>query len=455
MIYSYRNDGVFFDLVDPELLIEPERNLFSADAFTLVVGGNGAGKTHFLSGLANEVVKEKGGVVRSNKDSGNEFIIFYTSSPFNGVRPRNNDRIRCIGPKSPKAVVSHDLLTSISAAFSASGVAELKLGSDYKSGLRSVVSSVFEMPLKLRGELIDSIQKELRIYHETSMRWVSLSSSGESESAAIAKREMESMQKEIHALVERRLTGRFSLSQYRLGLHALDLAIKRNKRGRRILVQHLLDYADGQYPAGTELDSAMSEINLAVKEYGEKLLSGQSARIRRKIGAAPTHGEGGALVFAMAGSSSGESALFDQFAKIENQLKAVSGQDRNLIIMIDEGDAFLHFKWQQKYIKFLDAFVASVKAKFKSIQVILTTHSPILMSDVPSGNVIRLGEGGQMCTFGAPLERIVSSTVGAGSIGDFAAEKISSMMERKHYVDAYIVDQIDDGFIRAELRRVL
>lgn len=457
MIYSYKRDGVIFELADPKQLEEPRRNLFSADAFTLVVGRNGAGKTHFLSGLASEVVKKKGaGIVRSQQGSGNEFVILYTSSPFPGIRPRSSSRIRRLGPTSPKAIVSQDLLRSISAAFSASGAAELKLRSDYKSGLRSLVASLFEIPLRLRGKLIESISSELKFYHDISMKWVKLSSSGDVQSASVAKLKMDAIQKEIHELVESDLKRSFPAAQYKLNLHSLDLAIKRNKKKQRDLVQSFLYFVDNRHSVDVNLHSAMDDIEMAIAEYGEKLLSGSVVKVRKNAVVVPNYEKGSALVFAMAGASSGESALFDQFAKIDREVQAVSGKDKELIILIDEGDAFLHFNWQQKYIKFLDAFVARIRHGFESVQVVLTTHSPILMSDVPSGNVIRFGEpGGPLCTFGAPLERIVSSTVGAGSIGDFAADKISEMIERKQYVDAYIVDQIDDRFIRAELRRLL
>ncbi|MDT3430719.1 hypothetical protein ROV94_07535 [Stenotrophomonas maltophilia] len=457
MIYSYKRDGVVFELANPKQLEEPRRNLFSADTFTLVVGRNGAGKTRFLSGLANEIVKKKGaGIVRSQQGSGNEFIILYTSSPFPGIRPRSSSRIRRLGPTTPKAIVSQDLLRSISAAFSASGAAELKLRSDYKSGLRSIVACLFEIPLRLRGELINSISSELDFYHSISVKWVKLSSSGEVQSASVAKLEMESIQKRIHELVESHLNRSFPAAQYKLNLHSLDLAIKRNKKKRRDLVQSFLDFAGNRDSIDVNLQSAMDDIEMALAEYGGELLSGSVVKVREDAVAVPNYEKDSALVFAMAGASSGESALFDQFAKIDREVQAVSGQDKDLMILIDEGDAFLHFNWQQKYIKFLDAFVERVRCGFESVQIVLTTHSPILMSDVPSGNVIRLGDfDGPLSTFGAPLERIIGSTVGAGSIGDFAADKISEMIERKRYVDPYIVDQIDDRFIRAELRRFL
>lgn len=457
MIYSYKHEGTHYELVGSNQLQFPRRNLFAADSFTLVVGRNGDGKSHFLSGLANEVVKKQSGdLVRSAGSTGEEVVIFYTSSPFPGVSPRSSSRIRRLGPTSKKAVPSADLLASISAAFSSSGKAEVRLRSDVQSALKALAAGIFEMPMRLRGSLIEGLNAQLRIYESSSHNWARYTSNGEVEPADNAKVNMLAAQREIRTRIEHHLKSKMKIEDYRLRLHSLDLAMKRGRKKRNVLLQEFLDGVDGRSTDSRELEVAKGDIQRAVDDYGKKLLNGGTIRAKGNAAVAQNNCADDVLVYAVAGGSSGESALFDQFAKIDREVQKVSGEVGDLIIMIDEGDAFLHLKWQQKYIKFLDAFVMRVRAGFSSVQVILTTHSPVLMSDVPSDSVIRLGEFSRgVVTFAAPLHKILSSTVGAGSIGDFSADRIGEMLKGSRYVDEYMVDQVDDGFIRAELKRVL
>ena len=60
---------------------------------------------------------------------------------------------------------------------------------------------------------------------------------------------------------------------------------------------------------------------------------------------------------------------------------------KTIIILLDEPDLQLHPEWQQKFIGIL---ISSLERFFKKInfQIILTTHSPILLSDVPKSNVL-------------------------------------------------------------------
>lgn len=86
--------------------------------------------------------------------------------------------------------------------------------------------------------------------------------------------------------------------------------------------------------------------------------------------------------------SSGEKAYFDLYS----QLKAVSSSDaikNDCILLIDEVDLFIHPRWQQEYIYRLKNIIDTAFIG-KNIQVILTTHSPILLSDIPNNNIIYL-----------------------------------------------------------------
>ncbi|PFL73146.1 hypothetical protein COD81_29015 [Bacillus cereus] len=109
------------------------------------------------------------------------------------------------------------------------------------------------------------------------------------------------------------------------------------------------------------------------------------------------------------GLSTGENNLLNLYSRLHSVLK----QDRqigsrgdnglnyssmgeipctNILLLIDEADLSFHPKWQIQYISRL---LNILNAMFKTyeVQVIITTHSPMMLSDVPKSNVIYLKSG--------------------------------------------------------------
>lgn len=171
-------------------------------------------------------------------------------------------------------------------------------------------------------------------------------------------------------------------------------------------------------------------------------------------------------MFSTSGLSSGNAALIEQFSEIRKRFKAIFRDDgiENIMLLIDEGDAFLHIGWQQKYIKFLNKFIEKIRhLRTISVQVVLTTHSPVLMSDFPRDCIVRLpvtagiGEIEKkhgLVSFGATLQSIIYKTGGAGTIGDFSSEFIRELVfniEAGFPINRSQVDMIDDDVIRNAL----
>lgn len=137
------------------------------------------------------------------------------------------------------------------------------------------------------------------------------------------------------------------------------------------------------------------------------------------------------------GMSSGEYNMMSFFARMYSLIKhnqLING--KKLIILIDEADLSYHPSWQQKYIKNLICFLNTKFYEYK-IQLILTTHSPILLSDIPKENVIFLKKVNGVTevyeneeeTFGANIYELYRNGFflnnnNYGVIGDFATEKI-------------------------------
>ncbi|MCR5175639.1 MAG: ATP-binding protein, partial [Anaerovibrio sp.] len=73
------------------------------------------------------------------------------------------------------------------------------------------------------------------------------------------------------------------------------------------------------------------------------------------------------------------------------------GSSNSIMLLMDEVDAFLHPRWQQEALgRILD--ITSKIFEGKKVQIVLSTHSPILLSDLLSSHVIYLAqdESGQI-----------------------------------------------------------
>lgn len=79
------------------------------------------------------------------------------------------------------------------------------------------------------------------------------------------------------------------------------------------------------------------------------------------------------------GISSGHKAYLNLFASISSELRYAKSE--NLLLCIDEGDLYLHPKWQTE---FFDKIITILPKLFSgNIQLILTSHSPFILSDLP------------------------------------------------------------------------
>lgn len=147
--------------------------------------------------------------------------------------------------------------------------------------------------------------------------------------------------------------------------------------------------------------------------------------------------------------STGELALLNLFSYIADAMAKNSLQTRFLII-IDEIDAGLHPRWQQKIMKFLLDWLGSFKEY--RFQLIVTSHSPIVLSDILKEHVILLSGDAtvrsmESPTFGAniAMQFLDVFYMDEGNIGEFAKEKIGNLISR---IDRF---QTNDSEERREL----
>lgn len=147
--------------------------------------------------------------------------------------------------------------------------------------------------------------------------------------------------------------------------------------------------------------------------------------------------------------SSGETAMLNFFSRLYSfiqdnlieESKSLSNKE-NYILLLDEADLGFHPIWKKKYVdailKALPYFFESLKEKPK-LQIIITTHDPLTLSDLPINNVVFLQKEDKYCsvisgtdqnkiqkTFGANITDLLAYSffVGDGLVGDFAKSKI-------------------------------
>jgi predicted ATPase len=140
--------------------------------------------------------------------------------------------------------------------------------------------------------------------------------------------------------------------------------------------------------------------------------------------------------------STGESSYLSLFSRIYDTIrKHKKGYDERskLILFIDEAEVGFHPDWSKQLIKKLLHFLNDPFNPYQ-IQLILTTHSPYLLSDLPKYNVRRFYKESDglpqllpsyVETFGANIYDLLSDNffMQDGFIGDFAQEKIDACFD--------------------------
>jgi predicted ATPase len=149
------------------------------------------------------------------------------------------------------------------------------------------------------------------------------------------------------------------------------------------------------------------------------------------------------LKFEWHGLSSGENSIltfFSRFHSIRSQIQ----KNENYIILLDEPDANLHPQWQKKMTKYTVDYLNELFKDAGSVQLIVTSHSPFIVSDMPRENILFLRRDGDgMCevvkqdvaldrreTFGANIHSLYTHEffLKDGLIGDFAKGKIDEIV---------------------------
>lgn len=148
------------------------------------------------------------------------------------------------------------------------------------------------------------------------------------------------------------------------------------------------------------------------------------------------------LSFFWNGLSSGELAMLNLYARLYAGLKHLRvAEKEHLVIMIDEGETNLHPEWQTELLYNLIGFFNDI-FKGKTVQLILTSHSPFLISDLPKSkiNFLDKDKDGNCTvvdsalelkqTFGANIHTLYADAffMKNALMGRFAKEKLNKLI---------------------------
>lgn len=158
----------------------------------------------------------------------------------------------------------------------------------------------------------------------------------------------------------------------------------------------------------------------------------------------------------IANVSSGELSYLAMFARLHQVMKKIgcarttgttSSKPKALLLFIDEAETTMHPEWQRQLVSniiwYIEGFTRNVSA-----HVIFASHSPILLSDIPNGNVVYLNshdtnveeEASSFNTFGANIFDLyrLPFLMTEGLVGRFAAGKINGLLKK-------IADQLTEN----------
>lgn len=482
-----------------------EQNIFSIDSLSLVIGNNGSGKTRLLEAMwdsldtpATEDWRQEWNPVfiKGTVGGANEVgVILFSHAP-DKTEPRRSVSKRCvdaspIGPErySPELVIQHR--EQFKDVFPPSS----HLEADFHFSPRYIIRRCLE--LTMAGALVippewSELSQEI-VDFEHSFPELTSKPNAWSLQAPQAKRifgfgadsdaRLKPLVNELFDQLHQQNNATLLI-----WLTAIHTAIRKNKGADALLMhvfsQHLGLTANPSFEPPDDMAALAISHFHAVRDMTE----GAYGYVRQEHRSLETirflvalDGDEGlnrlknSLVADIARvgwtqMSSGQWAIINQFIKLEIAFRKLVQEKngiRSILVLIDEGDAFLHLEWQRKYIGQLNRALARMHAEHRKkihyVQAVIATHSPLLASDVPGEYVNRLVNGKvatQAPAFAAPFQLLLSNSFGALSIGAHATHQLRYTVNnikngKPTDMDHYILSIVDDPIIKRELAALM
>lgn len=159
------------------------------------------------------------------------------------------------------------------------------------------------------------------------------------------------------------------------------------------------------------------------------------------------------------GLSSGQQALLNMYSSFYDVLDKIEDK-KNVLVLMDEPELYFHPEWQRKYIYFIVEFF-NTYYKNKNVQIIFTSNSPYVLSDLNNSSVIMMEKEEENKTFaGNIMNLLIDNYFMEDTIGKFAEEKIKGIVNRVknkevNSDDFKIIDQIGEDVIRKNIEEMI
>jgi hypothetical protein len=148
---------------------------------------------------------------------------------------------------------------------------------------------------------------------------------------------------------------------------------------------------------------------------------------------------------------------------------------RDIAIVLDEVELGFHPDYQRKFINFMiDTFKRLHLNTFVRFHLLITTHSPFMLSDILKSNIIYLEKGHKknkeelMNPFGANINDILAQSffMKNGFVGSFAQEKINSLVDYLKCDDNhsstwtdnnidFLIENVGDPLVSFQLKKLV
>lgn len=170
--------------------------------------------------------------------------------------------------------------------------------------------------------------------------------------------------------------------------------------------------------------------------------------------------------------SQGETSLYHFIARLNGTLRFLERkQTKSGILLIDEIEAFLHPEWCRNLIDIIIGFIK--RYNIQDVQVVLSTHSPYILSDLPRECITKLHRNSinnaiqvfhdEKETFAANInDLLIDAFFMEGTIGEFAKKKINDVLNTikssdlrmaDHPTIRFVISIIGDPIIRKILQQ--
>ncbi|MBY8933988.1 ATP-binding protein [Pseudomonas fluorescens] len=460
-------------------------SLFAANSMMLLVGPNGGGKTRALATLAALFGRKVPGDVAvpevmwdSPTESADTCAIYYTPVPYHIDIPKNSDNFCVVqtsleGANRPLSIQHREIADELKKEFGLDARRTLTLSGISQRVLGEIMARAH------RYQVADSWFEKfhaVEIQHIKDLKAVRVEGKDYSSYNAIDEA------REVHvgefAIEMRKNLG----TEFFLKIRAYELARAGRSTSSTAEKQLLIDLG---FTLNTALSrsstvprqkfhSAMEQLSGVAEIIRDPLLRKNSYQVDddqvRRLTPLLTKKVG---QLKLTGLSSGAAALIHQFASINSAAETLlsSSSNRNLVLLIDEGDAFLHLEWQQHYIDYLDKTAQKLKEKFDSVQIVIASHSPVLMADFPRECIVLLknqnwieglldesAQPSSSASLGAPLDAIVRNIGQTGTMGKFATRVIRQLVKdvaTGSRVRRSRVEMIGDPVIKRQVSKML